>query len=451
MAGPLAWLARLREGLENRLFDPSPGSTPQALFLRALAYPYAVLRDLAGGQLTLRATGLVYATLLAIIPGVALSFVLLKSFGIHNDLAPLIHEFFRPLGGSADAITERVLAFADNVSSGLVGSVGFVLLVWTLFGTVKRVEDSFNHVWRVRVARSFGRRMAEYAVLLLAAPLLVASVVWFTTLAVRGVHAVTPEQVPLLAQVGRLLVRLAPYGIVTLLFMALYVVIPNTRVRPGPALIGALCAGVLWALVGRAFTLFVLYTSRLTLVYAGFAVIVAVLLWTYLGWLILLAGAQLSFYVQNPSYLRMGLTPLHLSNREKERLALNLMVLAARRARAGGPALKLDQLARVTGVPPLAMAPVIETLEEAGLVSLGRREEMRLMRAPEAITAADIMAAVRLRRRGHRLLRVTPLPAVEELQQRLEATLGRQLDGLTLADLVREEEALEAGAARPAG
>ena len=60
---------------------------------------------------------------------------------------------------------------------------------------------------------------------------------------------------------------------------------------------------MLWAAVGGIFTRFVEYSARLTLVYAGFAAVVAVVTWTYFGWLILLSGAQLSFYIQNPSHL----------------------------------------------------------------------------------------------------------------------------------------------------
>ncbi|MET0292892.1 MAG: YhjD/YihY/BrkB family envelope integrity protein [Steroidobacteraceae bacterium] len=435
IASFFALLQRLREGVENRLFALGARRNGFELALRILAYPYAVLRDLAGGQLTLRATGLVYATLLALIPALALTFSLLKAFGIHRDLAPLIHEFFRPLGASSVDITARVLAFADNVRGGLVGTVGFVLLLWTLIGTVKRVEDSFNYVWRVQVARSFGRRIAEYVALLLAAPILIATVVGFTGVAVDSVARHTGD-LPLMLRFTAFLVAVAPYAIVTVLFTALYIVIPNTRVRLVPALIGAVCAGLLWAAVGRAFTQLVIYTSRLTLVYAGFAVIVAMLLWTYLGWLILLAGAQLAFYVQNPSYLALGLAPVHLSNREKERVALNLMLLAARDWQAGAPHLTLGALAQTTGLPPIALSPVFETLEAAGLILLGRREQVRLAREPAEIRLSDILAAVRQRRRGHRLLHIEPQGAVGALEQEIETALERQLGDRTLAELV---------------
>src|SRR5580692_453838 len=94
--------------------------------LRVLSYPYAVVRDLWRGEINLRAMGLVYTTLLSLIPLLAFSFAILKVFGAHRDLQPIVYEFFRPVGTEAAAqLTARVMQFADRVSSGIVGSVGF--------------------------------------------------------------------------------------------------------------------------------------------------------------------------------------------------------------------------------------------------------------------------------------------------------------------------------------
>src|SRR5437016_10297260 len=123
-------------------------------------------------------------------------------------------------------------------------------------------------------------------------------------------------RLPLLHRLRGTGIALAPYVMVTAFFTAAYLMIPNTRVQWRAALTGARVGGVLWAAVGKTFTAFVVYSTRLTPAYAGFAVVVAALLWTYFGWLILLAGAQLSFYVQNPAYLRLGLQPLRLSAAE---------------------------------------------------------------------------------------------------------------------------------------
>ena len=159
----------------DRCFFGTAAARPGALgtALRILQYPYAVVRDLSRGEINLRAMGLVYTTLLSFIPLLAFSFAILKIFGGHRDLQPIVYEFFRPVGEAAAAeLTDRVMQFASHVSSGLVGSVGLALLAWTLVGTIKKVEDSFNFVWHVDHPRSFARRLAEYTSLLIAGPIL---------------------------------------------------------------------------------------------------------------------------------------------------------------------------------------------------------------------------------------------------------------------------------------
>ena len=86
---------------------------------------------------------------------------------------------------------------------------------------------------------------------------------------------------------------------------------------------GALFAGIVTA------------STRMVAIYAGFAIFLAALIWIYLSWIILLIGAQLSFYVQNPRYMRAGQVPVRLTSRLRERLALSLMLLIARDFLAG--------------------------------------------------------------------------------------------------------------------
>src|SRR5260370_23239142 len=119
-----------------------------ALLIRTLRYPYAVVRDLWRADINLRAMSLVYTTLLSLIPLVAFSFAILKVFGPHRDLQPIVYEVFRPVGEqAASELTARVMQFADRVSSGVVGSAGFVLPAWTLLGTIQTVDVSFNFLW----------------------------------------------------------------------------------------------------------------------------------------------------------------------------------------------------------------------------------------------------------------------------------------------------------------
>jgi membrane protein len=431
-------MQRIWAFLDWCFFGPaSTGPGPLALLIRVLRYPYAVIRDLYRGEINLRAMGLVYTTLLSLIPLLAFSFAILKVFGAHRDLQPIVYEFFRPVGGqAATELTTRVMQFADRVSSGVVGSVGFALLAWTLLGTIRKVEDSFNFLWRVEQPRSFAKRIAEHLTLIIVGPVLLVAFIGLSHATIAS--AQTVAIVPFLQRLPGILLSLSPYVMVTVFFTGMYKLIPNTRVKWWPAVIGAVSGGVLWAAVGKMFTAFVVYSTRLTIVYAGFAFIVTALLWTYFGWLILLAGAQLSFYVQNPTYLRLGLQELRLSCVELEELALKIMYFVGRAHLTGGPRASVNQLARDVGLPGIAIAKLAAALERAGLVIVTEAAELLCAKDIGRITVYEILEIARNQHSGHFPPRQLPIPAVDRVISSLDAQRRERCAELTLRDLVEE-------------
>jgi membrane protein len=413
-------------------------SNPLGLLLRVLRYPFAIVRDLSRGQVNLRAMGLVYTTLLSLVPLLAFSFAILKAFGAHRDLEPVIYEFFRPVGRSATQLTAQVMEFADNVSGGILGSVGLALLLWTLLGTIQKVEDSFNFLWRVEQPRSFGRRVAEYLSLLILGPLLLVSFLGLASATLESSTVQSLSTLPLMQLLLHLGTALAPYLIVMTIFTGLYVFVPNTSVKFLPALAGGVAAGIIWAATGKLFAELVVYTTRLTIVYAGFAIIVAALLWTYLGWLILLVGVQLSFYLQNPSYLRLGLVELRLSSVEIEDLALKIMFLVGAAHTRGEVRWRVNSLARELGLPGIAVSQVADGLERAGLLTANDKDQLLPGRDVGSISLLEILDVARNQRSGHNAAGGPHLAAVEKLNARLVASRRESCAGRTLRELIAE-------------
>ena len=408
--------------------------------LRIGRYPYAVIRDLADGQINMRATALVFTTMLSLVPLLAFSFIIIRQVGGHagRDLQPIVLEFFRPVGPGADEMTRQVLQFAGQLRRTLVGIVGITFLVWSLIGTIQKVEDSFNYVWRVPQARSLARRVSEFLSLLVVGPLLVGGFIALShTVFIAGPMQLAGS-LPLLKRLMSLGLHLAPYLMVTTLFTFLYMVIPNTRVRFIPALIGAVVAGVLWAAVGSVFTGFVEYSSRLTLVYAGFAAVIAVVTWTYFGWLILLTGAQLSFYIQNPSYLRFGMRQLNLSAAEMEQLALTISFLVAHNAASGRPRYTLDGLATHLGVTAVALQPIVTALEVARVLKFSG-EQLLLARDPAYLALIDIVEAARHQHSGRPLSRALAIPGISQIVAQVDTARRASCAERTLRDLLQTE------------
>jgi membrane protein len=427
---------------DQLLFGPASRQAGMAARLRRAArYPYALLRDLADGRLNLHATGLVYASLLSIIPLLALSFAILATFHAQDVLRPLVHDFFAPMGAASNKFTDRVMDYARNVHGGLVSSLGLGFLVWTLIGTMRKVEDGFNFAWRIDVPRSFARRGADYLTLLVAGPMLLSVVAGFSRLAADSTPLRVLTELPLLDRLTNSALRAAPYVLVSVLLTVLYIAIPNTRVRLRPALIGGVTAGILWAAVGRYFSEFVLFSARLTLVYAGFAIMIAALLWTYFGWTILLLGARLSFYAQNPGYLREGLAEPRLSAANVERLALAIMYLVAERSRDRGPPWCVSELAIRLEYPDVAVARISRGLMPAGFLATAADGTLQLARAAEAIRAIDVVLSARRQSSGPAYDSPVMPAAVEAFCEQLDRTRAQQFASLTLRELIEAPRA----------
>jgi membrane protein len=247
---------------------------------------------------------------------------------------------------------------------------------------------------------------------------------------------------------------LTPYVMVIAGFTFLYVVVPNTRVRLKPALIGGMFGGVLWAGSGSLFTTFVVSVSRTEAIYSGFAVVIVAMLWLHLSWVVLLLGAQLSFYAQNPDYLRLGQRAESLANALRERLALSAMLLVGRDFSTPGHGWRIESLAARIRVPRHLLAPVIGSLTDAGL--LARTSEQRLIPAkdPRNIEVTAILDAIRRADvDSHTSDEWNPTVGglADGIERAIRDAVGpRSLADLVDADVQRETAEAEAAASPPA-
>ena len=402
----------------------------------ALRYLYAVLRDFFSGQLTLRAMGLVYTTLLSIIPLLALSFSVLKGFGVDRLLEDQIFLFFEPLGEKGDEYATQLLNFVGEVNGRVLGSVGLAVLMYTAISMVQKIEESFNYVWYVSNTRSFARRFTEYFFVLLIVPVVIVMALgMLTTIQNEGaVQWLLQNQ-----YVGQLFVeigKLTPYVMVVAVFTFLYIYMPNTNVRLPAALVGGIAGGVMWATLSAIFTAFVVGSNTRHAMFAGLAIPIATLLWLYLNWLVLLVGAQLAFYCQNPAYLRIGRRDPRLSNSIRERLALNIMFLVGEAFRDPKRSIRFNELAEEIRMPTVTIAPIAVKLERAGLLTLTEEEELQPGRDINRIKLGEILDVVRYEGEtgSHQLpVWATPVAAVgAELDAAVSDTLGEK----TLAELL---------------
>jgi membrane protein len=401
---------------------------------------YVMVRDLHDGQLSLRAMSLVYTTLLSLVPVIALSFSVLKGLGLHSQMEPLLARMLTPLGPKGPDLAHQLFLFVDQIKAGVLGSLGLLLLIYTAVSLVHKLEDSFNSVWRVQQARNMVRRMSGYLATLLLGPLLV--------IATLGVAATLRDtamvkgalEISFIGQLAALLGMLLPYAIIVAVFTVVYVSIPNTRVRLHSALVGALVAGILWRWIGLAFAALAGSSTQYDAIYSGFAIVLLFMIWMYVSWLVLLFGAQIAFYAQNPRLMTRYHFRLQLGGRLREKLALLVMYLVGDAYYRQQPPWTLESLSdrlRVTGD---ALETVAARLSASGLL-LGvdtDNEGFVPGRDMGTIRLREIVAAVRDpgNFEDHPEHYVQSVPAVDSLVGEIEDAITDAFGGRTLRDLV---------------
>ncbi|PTU32603.1 YihY/virulence factor BrkB family protein [Stenotrophobium rhamnosiphilum] len=367
------------ERLRQRLWQQTSAITRTERYLVNIGrHIFALARDLLEGQISMRAMSLVYTSLLSLVPILALAFSVLKAFGAHNTLEPLLYEFLRPLGGQADEIVANIMGFVDKMKVGVLGSLGISLLLYSAVSLIQKVESSFNYIWRISRPRPVSQRISDYLSVLMIGPVLVFSALGLT--ATISSNSIV-EKIISIEPFGLLfysLTQLLPYLLIVAAFSFLYSFIPNTRVRWRAALGGGLFAGIAWQTSSVLFASFVTGATNYNAIYSGFAIFIFLLLWLHVGWLILLLGCQLSYYLQHPSQLSPDRVAPALSGRGAEYLTLMIMALSGRRFINGEAGYTQEELARALNAPPEHVAQTVETLLRQGLLIESGRKRTQL-------------------------------------------------------------------------
>lgn len=399
---------------------------------------YALTRDLTQGYLSLQAMSLVYTTLLALVPLLAVTFSALKGFGVHNQLEPLLLKALEPLGTSGLEITQLIIGFVDNTRVGVLGSVGLAVLIYTVISLIQKIEQVFNFTWRVSKQRSFAQGFSKYLSVLLVGPLLFVSALGLSASVggnpfVQSIIAAKP-----FGQLWEILSRLGPYLMISLTFAFFYLFVPNTRVRIVSALVGALIAGLLWQVIGGIFASFMAGSTRFMAIYSSLAILILLMIWIYIAWLILLIGASIAFYHQNPEYLRVRSHDLQLSNRQRERLGLILAAQVAQRYERGEPPWTCEALARALGIPQTNAERMLGVLEVEGILirTTGEQPTFVPARSPDTIRVKQMLDAVRCFEERESGCRGTlPSGEIGRIEHAIDTAIASALGGMTLRDL----------------
>ncbi len=364
------WLKRLIEA------DPLAEMTRmQRLLSRNIRVVFLVARREVYGNIKIHAQALTYDTLLALVPLLVVLFAVLKGFGATQTISDrVIDAIVQNLAVSPEIqipVREYLARFIGNAqTSGGAVPIGLLLAI-SAISLLGHIESSLDAIFGVERGRSLVTRLLTYWAVLTFGPVLLLASFGLTAAFQTGPVGAYIDS---LGQVGGFLLSAVPLLVTWLGFATMYLVVPNTRVRPGAALLAAVVAGSLWNGWKYGYAIYAKHAMTLQSVYGKLAVIPLFIFWLYLSWVLVLFGAHLAFAFQNSATYRREDERAEASFSFSERAVLRLFLEVARDFHAARPPTDPQELAVQLGVPRRLLDGLVQRLRAGGFLRLADPE-----------------------------------------------------------------------------
>ena len=271
---------------------------------------YLTIRFFTEKRVMTQASALTYSTLLAIVPMLAVVFAIARGFGYNKFIEMWFREVLASQPQVADAIVSFVNSYLIHTKSGIFLGVGLIFMLYTVLMLVNNVEETFNQIWQVNNSRPIIRSFANYLAMFFLFPIII---VISTGLSLfMETVADKMDDIVILEPIVHKLFSLFPFMLMSLLFIFLYVYMPNTKVRFSCAIIPGILAGIAMHLLQIAYIHSQIWVTGYNAIYGSFAALPLFMLWVQISWAICLFGAQLTYTNQNLNRIGFNLEDIEV-------------------------------------------------------------------------------------------------------------------------------------------
>ena len=280
----------------------------------------------------LRASALTLYSILSIVPVIAMLFGISKGFGFEKMLEQQLLEH----APEQDALVLQLISYAQNLlestKGGVVAGIGVVVLFWTIINVIGNIEESFNFIWKIGKGRSISRKFSDYLSLMLLAPvLLIASSSITVFLQTKITWLITVIELP---EFGTWFVvqvlALSPLVLIIALFAFTFIFMPNHKINYRAGMIAGVIAGIMYYLSQWVYLTLQIGVSSYNAIYGSFAALPLFVVWLQTGWMIVLFGCEVAFFLQNYEVYRNNDRFADLSFSLKKMIALQITHLVVK-------------------------------------------------------------------------------------------------------------------------
>ena len=333
---------------------------------------WAMVQRFREERATQTAGSLAYTSLLSLVPLLTVALAIASAFPVFEDAVEALQNFLfenvLPETPGLGTVIDQIDSFTRN--AGRLTAIGIIGFMVTAVMLMLTIDNALNRIFRVQRRRSLLQNVFIYWAILTLAPVLIGVSLSMTTYA-------------LAASVGS--VYVVPFLFTCVALSILYGVVPARRVELKHALLGGIVAGIGFELAKRAFALYLQQVPTYTLIYGAFATIPIFLVWLYVSWVVVLAGAVFTAMV--PAYHAKPERRMKPGERLAE-LVGALLILG--RAHAVGKVMSLNSIARELRTQPYRLEEWLVRAAARGWVARTERDGWVLARDPATIGLRDL-------------------------------------------------------------
>ena len=349
-----------------RMGSSDVSSPLRRLLLEIVKKLMLAVRFFTAKRVLTKASALTYSTLLAIVPILAVMFAIARGFGYNKYIEMWFRDALSSQPQAAEVIIGFVNSYLVHTKSGVFLGIGLIFMLYTVLMLVSNIEEAFNEIWQVKTSRSVFRTFTDYLAMFFVAPILIV-----LSSGISIFLATVANQMPDFLMLGtavRWLIDLSPYFLMSLTFIALYIFMPNTKVKPSSVLVPGIIAGI--AMQGLQFVYIhsQMFLSSYNAIYGSFAALPLFMLWLQISWTICLFGAELCYTNQNLDYYDYDTEAGEISHRYRMMLCALLISRICRRFAEGGKPYTALELRELSTIPIRIVNELLFQMIDAGLL-----------------------------------------------------------------------------------
>lgn len=355
-------------------------------------------RSFLNSDLQTQACAMTYRTLLAIVPALAMVFAIGRGFGFQNMLQGQLYKMFP----GQESLISQALGFVDKylstASEGVFVGVGLIALLWTLISLLSNVESTFNLIWGVKQGRSFWRKITDYTAMLLILPMLMICAGGLQVMMTNTLRTIL--HFDFLTPVVSGFIELASCAFTWLFFTAVYMLIPNVRVKFKNAFIAGMISGTGFLILQWLFVSGQMYVSRYNAIYGSFSFLPLLLIWVQLAWVVCLSGAVLCYSSQSIFQFSFANEIEKISINYRRRISLAITAVVVQCFIKGRPAPTVLSIVKSYDMPVRLVSEITDRLIHAGIISqvlIDKEKELigfQPAHDPSALTVALVNKAL---------------------------------------------------------